>query len=155
MTVELDSSDRAILTLLQRNARISNVELAKQVHLSPPATHARVKQLEKKGVIKNYVAMLDRERTGHDCMCFISVSLELHRTDKQQEFFNIIGNLPEVLECYHLTGESDYLLKVVIRNNREMEQFITQSLLPIPGLARVHTSVVLREIKSDTSLSMG
>lgn len=154
MTDELDRSDKEILKALQENARISNVDLAKRVFLSPPATHARVKRLEQDGLIKKYVAMLDRDKTGHDCMCFISVSLELHQTEKQQQFFNAIQHMPQVLECYHLTGESDYLLKVIIRNNREMEEFITQSLLPMPGMAHVRTSVVLREIKSDTALSM-
>jgi len=154
MDAILDRSDREILNELQQNARISNVELAKRVFLSPPATHARVKRLEEQGYIKNFVATLDRNKTGHDCMCFISVSLELHQTDKQQLFFDAIQDMPQVLECYHLTGESDYLLKVVIRNNSEMEQFITKSLLPLPGMARVHTSVVLREIKSDTALHL-
>jgi len=152
--VSLDASDKAILKVLQDSGRISNVELAEQVHLSPPATHARVKRLEAEGVISNYAAKLDRYKTGHDCMCFISVSLELHQTEKQKQFFDAVQDLPQVLECHHLTGESDYLLKVVIRNNREMEDFITNTLLPMPGMSRVHTSVVLREIKSNSALSM-
>ncbi len=152
--VELDGSDKAILNVLQKSGRIRNIELAAKVHLSPPATHARVKRLEEEGVIREYAAHLDRNKTGHDCMCFISVSLELHQTDKQQQFFQAIQQLPQVLECHHLTGESDYLLKVVIRNNREMEDFITNTLLPMPGMSRVHTSVVLREIKSNTALNM-
>ena len=152
--IDLDNSDKAILNILQKSGRIRNVELAEKVHLSPPATHARVKRLEEEGVISGYAAHLDRNKTGHDCMCFISVSLELHQTDKQKFFFEAIQQLHQVLECHHLTGESDYLLKVVIRNNREMEDFITNTLLPIPGLARVHTSVVLREIKSSTALAI-
>lgn len=152
--VELDSSDKAILNVLQSAGRIRNVELADKVHLSPPATHARVKRLEEEGVIKGYAAHLDRNKTGHDCMCFITVSLQLHQTDKQKMFFDAIQQLHQVLECHHLTGESDYLLKVVIRNNREMEDFITNTLLPMPGLARVHTSVVLREIKSSTTIAI-
>jgi len=149
---ELDASDKAILNVLQLSGRISNVDLAEQVHLSPPATHARVKRMEADGVIAGYKAKINREKTGHDCMCFISVSLELHQTEKQQLFFKKVKALPQVLECHHLTGESDYLLKVLIRNNREMEDFITHTLLPIPGLQRVRTSVVLREIKSDAAL---
>ena len=152
--VELDSSDKAILNILQSAGRIRNVELAEKVHLSPPATHARVKRLEEEGVIKGYAAHLDRSKTGHDCMCFITVSLQLHQTDKHKMFFDAIQQLHQVLECHHLTGESDYLLKVVIRNNREMEEFITNTLLPMPGLARVHTSVVLREIKSNTAIAI-
>lgn len=153
-SVDLDASDKAILKVLQRSGRIKNVELAEKVHLSPPATHARVKRLEAEGVISAYTAILDRNKTGHDCMCFISVSLELHQAEKQQRFFDAIQELPQVLECHHLTGNSDYLLKVVIRNNREMEDFISNILLPMPGMSRVHTSVVLREIKSNSALSM-
>ncbi|RLA19828.1 MAG: Lrp/AsnC family transcriptional regulator [Gammaproteobacteria bacterium] len=152
--VDLDGCDKAILNVLQSTGRIRNVELAEKVHLSPPATHARVKRLETEGVITGYAAKLDRNKTGHDCMCFISVSLELHQTEKQKLFFDAVQGLPQVLECHHLTGESDYLLKVVIRNNREMEDFITNTLLPMPGMSRVHTSVVLREIKSNSALLM-
>ncbi|PCJ45722.1 MAG: AsnC family transcriptional regulator [Gammaproteobacteria bacterium] len=152
--VQLDDSDKTILNVLQTSGRIRNIELAEKVHLSPPATHARVKRLEKEGVISGYAAKLDRNKTGHDCMCFISVSLESHQLEKQKQFFDAIQSLHQVLECHHLTGESDYLLKVVIRNNREMEDFITHTLLPMPGMSRVHTSVVLREIKSNSALVM-
>jgi Lrp/AsnC family leucine-responsive transcriptional regulator len=152
--VTLDISDKAILNVLQSSGRIRNVELAEKVHLSPPATHARVKRLEAEGVISGYAAKLDRNKTGHDCMCFISVSLESHQIEKQKQFFDAIQRLHQVQECHHLTGESDYLLKVVIRNNREMEDFITHTLLPMPGMSRVHTSVVLREIKSNSALVM-
>ena len=152
--VELDQSDKAILTILQNEGRMRNVELAERIHLSPPATHARVKRLEEEGVISGYSANIDRNKTGHDCMCFISVSLESHQQEKQKQFFDAIQDLQQVLECHHLTGQSDYLLKVVIRNNREMEDFITNTLLPMPGMSRVHTSVVLREIKSNSALVM-
>lgn len=152
--VSIDESDKAILDVLQRNGRVRNVELADKVHLSPPATHARVKRLEEEGVITGYAAHVDRNKVGHDCMCFITVSLELHQPDKLKAFFDAIQGLPEVLECHHLTGNYDYLLKVVIRNNREMEQFISDTLVPMPGMSRVSTSVVLREIKSDTALRL-
>ena len=152
--VSLDDSDKAILDVLQTSGRIRNVELAERVHLSPPATHARVKRLEDEGVIARYTAHVDRNKIGQDCMCFITVSLELHQPDKLEAFFNAIQALPEVLECHHLTGNYDYLLKVVIRNNREMERFISKTLVPMPGMQRVSTSVVLREIKSDTAMRL-
>ncbi len=149
--VELDSSDIAILNELQQSGRIRNVELAEKVHLSPPATHARVKRLESIGVIAGYTATLDRNKLGQDCMCFITVSLELHQADKINAFFEAVQQLPEVLECHHLTGNYDYLLKVVVSNNRELERFISKTLVPMPGMSRVSTSVVLREIKSNTA----
>jgi Lrp/AsnC family transcriptional regulator, leucine-responsive regulatory protein len=152
--INLDSSDLAILKELQQSGRIRNVELAERVHLSPPATHARVKRLEELGVITGYSASLDRNKLGQDCMCFITVSLELHQPDKLNSFFEAIQLLPEVLECHHLTGNYDYLLKVVVSNNRELERFISETLVPMPGMSRVSTSVVLREIKSDTALRL-
>ena len=152
--IELDATDKAILNELQQNGRISNAELAQRVYLSPPATHARVKRMEKAGVISGYSAQINRELTGYDCMCFVSVSLELHQPDKLKMFFEEVKTLPQVLECHHLTGEYDYLLKIVIRNNREMEDFISNTLLPMPGMSRVHTSVVLREIKSSTTIAL-
>ena len=152
--VNLDVSDLAILDILQQSGRIRNVELADKVHLSPPATHARVKRLEEKGVIKGYTANLDRDKTGHDCLCFITVSLELHQPDKMRSFFDAIQTMPQVLECHHLTGNYDYLMKVVVRNNRELEDFISNKLVPMPGISKLSTSVVLREIKSDTALHL-
>lgn len=153
-TVELDKIDKAILNLLQADGRISNSELAKKVHLSPPATLARVKRLEQEGYIAGYVSILNRDKTGHDTVCFISVSLEHHQPDKLRQFFETVKQLPQVQECHHLTGESDYLLKVVLKNNREMEDFIANTLLPMPGMSRVHTSVVLKEIKSSTAIPL-
>ena len=153
-TVELDKTDKFILNVLQEDGRISNSDLAKTVHLSPPATLARVKRLEQEGYVKGYVSILNREKTGHDTICFISVSLELHQPDKLRQFFEAVRLLPQVQECHHLTGESDYLLKVVLKNNREMEDFISNTLLPMPGMSRVHTSVVLKEIKSSTAIPL-
>ena len=153
-TVELDATDKSILNALQAEGRISNSDLAKKVYLSPPATLARVKRLEQEGYIAGYSALLNRNKTGHDTICFISVSLELHQPDKLRQFFEAIKILPQVQECHHLTGESDYLLKVVLKNNREMEDFISNTLLPMPGMSRVHTSVVLKEIKCSTAIPL-
>lgn len=153
-TVELDQTDKSILNVLQVDGRISNSDLAKRVHLSPPATLARVKRLEQEGYVDGYVSILNREKTGHGTICFISVILELHQPDKLRQFFEAVRLLPQVQECHHLTGESDYLLKVVLKNNREMEDFISNTLLPMPGMSRVHTSVVLKEIKSSTAIPL-
>ena len=102
-TVELDKTDKFILNVLQEDGRISNSDLAKRVHLSPPATLARVKRLEQEGYVKGYVSILNREKTGHDTICFISVSLELHQPDKLRQFFEAVRLLPQVQECHHLT----------------------------------------------------
>lgn len=145
---ELDRSDRAILQTLQRQGRISNRALAESVHLSPPACHARLRRLEADGFIRGYHAVLDRRKLGLDNLCFIELGLAVHQRERIGEILEDIVALPEVLECYHLTGEYDYLLKVAVVDTDALHQFISERLVPVPGIARVHTSLVLKEIKS-------
>ena len=153
-TRTLDDLDKALLREVQADGRISNVELARRVNLSPPAVHARVRRLEEQGYIRQYVALLDREKAGYDMLCFISISLQLHQTEEVNRVRKLVQEMPEVLECHHVTGEYDYLLKVVIRNRQDLERFVMKRLTPIPGLARIHTSLVLSEVKSSTILPM-
>lgn len=148
----LDETDRAILAMLQAEGRISNAEIARRIELSAPATHARVKRLEEAGVIRQHVTLLDRETIGYDMVCFISVSLQLHQFDAIERFKQLVLDMPEVLECHHMTGEFDYLLKAVFRNRDELQQFVVDRLTPIPGMARINTSLVLTEIKATTQL---
>lgn len=145
---ELDELDRAILRHLQQHGRVSNSELAQHINLSPPATHARIKRLEQRGYIRQYAALLDREAIGYDMLCFVQISLQLHQPEQVERIRTVIQEMPEVLECYHLTGEFDYLLKVVIKNRKDLERFVMNRLTPIPGLARIQTSLVLNEVKS-------
>ena len=148
----IDETDKAILRLLQANGRISNAQIARQVGLSAPATHARVKRLEETGVIRQYATLLDRETIGFDMVCFISVSLQLHQFDAIERFKELVQDMPEVLECHHITGEFDYLLKAVFRNRDELQEFVVNKLTPIPGMARINTSLVLIEIKATQQL---
>ncbi len=147
-----DNLDEAILEILQQEGRISNKELANRVNLSPPAVHARLKRLEQQGYIRRYVALLDRELIGYDMLCFINVTLQLHQLEHVESFRKRMLELPQVLECHHLTGEYDYLLKVVVRTRKDLENFVVRQLTPVPGVARIHTSLVLTEIKSTTAL---
>jgi len=148
----LDELDREILEIVQLEGRISNAELARRINLSPPATHARLRRLEDDGLIRQYAAQLDRERMGYDMLCFIHISLQLHQPEQLESVRNAMRDLPEVLECHHVTGEYDYLLKVAIRNRKDLERFVVERLTPIPGVARIHTSLVLTEVKSTTAL---
>ena len=148
----IDDIDRAILRELQVDARISNLDLSRQIDLSPPATHARVRRLEACGLIRGRVAIVDRERAGFDLLVFVSIGMQVHQYQHIERFRALIGELPEVLECHHLTGEYDYLLKVVLRNRRDLERFVVEKLSPIPGIARIHSSLVLSEVKATTAL---
>ncbi|PWK47811.1 Lrp/AsnC family transcriptional regulator [Pleionea mediterranea] len=152
--IDLDASDIAILKVLQQQGRISNVELAERVHLSPPATLTRLKRLEKQGLIDRFVAVLNRHKTGHDTLGFIQLTLSLHQHQQIVSILDTIVAMPEVLECHNVTGEYDYLLKVVLENTQGLEAFISKKLIPMQGLARVHTSLVLKEYKSTTELNL-
>ena len=149
---EIDEIDRSLLRLLQADGRVSNAEMARQVGLSAPATHARVKRLEQAGVIRQYATLLDRETIGFDMVCFINVSLQLHQFDAIERFKELVQDMPEVLECHHITGEFDYLLKAVFRNRDELQEFVVNKLTPIPGMARINTSLALIEIKATQQL---
>ena len=148
----LDETDKAILRLLQADGRVSNAEVARRVGLSAPATHARVRRLEQAGVIRQHATLLDREAMGFDMVCFINVSLQLHQFEAIERFKELVQDMPEVLECHHITGEFDYLLKAVFRSRDELQEFVVNKLTPIPGMARINTSLVLIEIKATQQL---
>jgi Lrp/AsnC family leucine-responsive transcriptional regulator len=152
--IMLDSVDKAALRALQTDGRLSNVELARKINLSPPATHARLRRLEKDGYIRQYAAVIDREKAGYDLLCFIHISMQMHQFEQVEKFRKLIQKMPEVLECHHITGEYDYLLKVVLRNRKDLERFAIDRLTPIPGVARIHTSLVFTEVKSTTALPL-
>ena len=149
---ELDDLDLSILRILQENGRLSNVDLASAINLSPPATYTRLKRLEKQGYIRDYVALLDWGKMGYDMICFINISLQMHQPDGVAKFRQRISRLPEVLECHHVTGEFDYLLKIAIKNRDDLDRFVMKQLTPIPGIARIYTSLALNEIKATTAL---
>jgi DNA-binding Lrp family transcriptional regulator len=151
---ELDAIDRDILRALQRDGRLSNLDLARRIGLSPPATHARVRRLERTGVIARYVAVLDAEAAGFDLVCYVHVGLRGHGQAEVEWFREAIREVPEVLECHHVTGEHDYLLRVALRNRRDLERFLIERLAPFPGIARIQTSLVLREVKRTTELPL-
>lgn len=150
----LDETDRQILLILQEDGRISNADLARRIGLSAPATYARVRRLEEQGLIRGYVALVDMEQAGYDLLCFVHVSLQMHQSQPVENFKQAIRSMPEVLECHHVTGDYDYLLKVALRNRKDLERFAIERLTPIPGVARIHTSLVLRVVKETTALPL-
>ena len=150
----LDDLDRRILGHLQDDASVSSAELARRVDLSPAGLQKRVKKLQEAGVIMRQVALLNREAIELDLLCFVQVTLAHHQPDAVLGFREAIHGMPEVLECHHLTGEFDYLLKVVVRNHRELEHFLVDELTPAPGVDRIRTSIVLNEIKASTALPL-
>jgi DNA-binding Lrp family transcriptional regulator len=148
-----DELDRAILLELQNNARITNAELARTIHLSQPAIHQRIKKLEKRGVIQRYSAQVDRVTMGYDLLCLIQIQTD--GTPKHwQQIRELAENHPQILECYHLTGEFDVILKVVVRNHADLEQFVDKHFSGMSGIQRIQTNVVLTEWKVTTDIPL-
>ncbi|MDF2036930.1 Lrp/AsnC family transcriptional regulator [Cytobacillus oceanisediminis] len=146
----LDHLDIKILDILQKDARISNLELSKRVNLSAPAVHARIKRLEAEGYIQKHVAILSHEKLGFDLLCFVFMSTNMHQAERLESLEKTLESMKEVLECHCLTGEYDYLLKVACKDRKGLEMFIRK--LNELGITKIQTSLALREIKDSTVL---
>jgi Lrp/AsnC family leucine-responsive transcriptional regulator len=150
-----DAVDKRILAVLQANSKLTNVELAEQVHLSPSPCLARVRSLEQRGIINRYVALLDPHAVGLNVSVFISISLEKQTKDALDIFEAAIRERPEVMECYLMSGDSDYLLRVVVEDVQALERLIIDKLTPIPVVANIRSSIALKQVKYDTALPLG
>lgn len=144
--MKLDKIDKQILHELQNNARISNLELADKVNLSPTPCARRVKQLEESGIIKQHITLLDEAKLGLSLTAMISVTMDSHTADLFEQFERDASDLPEVMECYVVTGQdSDFLIKAVVKDMRHYEEFLLRRLTKLKGVNGVHTSFVLRQ----------
>jgi Lrp/AsnC family leucine-responsive transcriptional regulator len=150
----LDATDRRILDALQRNAKLTNVELAARVHLSPSPCLARVRALERAGIIQRYVTLLDPLRVGQAVSVFIQVRLEQQVERTLKNFEAAVAGWPEVLECYLMTGDSDYLLRVVVADIPALERFVLDRLTTIKGVANIRSSFALKQVKYETALPL-
>ena len=153
--VDLDATDRRSLGVLQRDARIANVDLAEKVNLSPSPCLRRVRELEAAGVIRRYAALLDPLALGLSVSVFIHVTLEKQVERVLDTFEAAIRERPEVMECYLMTGESDYLLRVVVPDMPALERFIVDFLTRIPGVGNIKSSFALKQVKYETALPLG
>lgn len=143
--MKIDKIDKRILQELQKNSRMSNLELAEKVSLSPTPCARRVKQLEQSGIIVGHTTQLDQEKLGLKLMAMISVTMDKHTADRFDKFEKAAAELPEVMECYVVTGQdSDFLIKVLVRDMRHYEEFLLRRLTKLEGVSAVHTSFVLR-----------
>lgn len=150
--IVLDAIDRELLTVLQANARISNAELARRVELSPSGLQKRLRRLEVNGYIERYATILNRHKIGYELMVFVHISLQRHIASGFEAFRQEVVRLPEVLECYNLTGADDYILKVIVKDVSHLENFLLRQLTAMPAVDKVRTGLVLNEIKSTTSI---
>lgn len=150
----LDKTDIKILDRLQSEARLTNVELARAVHLSPSPCLARVRRLEEKGVINRYVTLLDPLSLGLTVSVFIQVRLEKQIEPSLEIFEKAIAARSEVMECYLMTGDSDYLLRVVVPDVPALEHFIVDFLSRVPGVDNIKSSFALKQVKYKTALPL-
>jgi DNA-binding Lrp family transcriptional regulator len=150
----LDSVDYKILAQLQEDSSLTNVELARRVHLSPSPCLNRVKALEAGGVIQRYVALTQPQALGLGLNVFISISLKEQSKAALAEFERRIAEHDEVMECYLMTGDSDYLIRVAIADMGALEKFILEQLTPIPGVEKIRSSFALKQVRYKTALPL-
>ncbi len=150
----LDDIDRRILGELQRDGRLSNVELAARVGLSASPCLARVRRLEREGILKGYVALVSPEALGLAITVFIQVTLERQSERTLEIFETRVRAFPEVMECYLMTGDSDYLLRLVAPDVQALQRFIIQDLTTIPGVANIRSSFALKQVAYRTALPL-
>jgi DNA-binding Lrp family transcriptional regulator len=152
--MKLDATDLRILAELQTNGALSNVELARRVHLSPSPCLARVKALENNGVIDRYVALANAAALGLGLNVFISISLKEQSKAALAEFEQRIAEHDEVMECYLMTGDSDYLMRVALPDIAALEKFILEQLTPISGIEKIRSSFALKQVRYKTALPL-
>lgn len=150
----LDRIDIGILNQLQHNARITNAELARAVNLSATPCFNRVRALEKAGLFRQHVTLLDPEALGLSINVFIQVSLEKQVKDALAHFEHAISERPEVMECYLMTGDADYLLRVVLPDIAALERFILERLTTLPGVSNIRSSFALKQVRYKTALPL-
>jgi Lrp/AsnC family transcriptional regulator, leucine-responsive regulatory protein len=150
--MNLDGIDLKILRILQKEGRITNFKLAKKIGLTPAPTLMRVKKLEQSGFIKRFVALLDAEKLGLPVLAFVHVILEAHNRKTTLDFMQAMRKYPEVLECHHIAGDEDFLLKVAAASPAEYENFVLEKLTKVVGIEKVKTTFVLSSSKLETAL---
>ena len=151
---QLDATDVAILNALQANGRLSNLDLAQLVHLSPSACLRRVKHLEESGVIAGYVALLNPKAVGAHGTSFTIVNLETLGGNALDRFEQAVRDEPRILDCYYVAGSNDYLIRFTYQDAEDLERFHTEVLMRLPGVARSNSMLVLRTVKKTTALAL-
>ncbi|PZQ84187.1 MAG: AsnC family transcriptional regulator [Ancylobacter novellus] len=150
--VKLDAIDRKILVALQENAHATMEEISAMVGLSPSPCARRVRQLEAAGVIRGYVAVVDQQKVGLPISVFASIRLERQREDELDRFARAISHWPEIVECYLMTGQRDYLLRIVVKDLPAYEAFLKRTLTRLEGVASIESSFALSQVKHAQAL---
>ena len=152
--LKLDETDVAILRLLQSDGRITHTDLARKVQLSPPSILQRVRRLEDAGLVDRYVAILSAPRLGYHITVYAQVSLQLHQDQPIEAFRDAIGSIPQVMECYHVSGEFDFLLKILVEDMGAYEALVREKLSTIKGVGKIQSCFVLGTAKHTTEVTL-
>ena len=150
--MDIDDTDRRILTVLQKEARITNAELAERVHLSASACHRRVQRLEKAGIIRAYVALLNTRKLGRPSTVFVEIKLAGQSDEVLEAFERQVRRIPDVLECHLMAGTADFLLKVLAEDTEDFARIHRQHLARLPGVAQMQSSFALRTVVQTTAI---
>ena len=150
----LDTTDKAILKLLQEDAKLTNKVLSLKLSLSVTAIYERVKKLEKLGVINRYVALLSKEKIGKSFVAFCHIKLVQHTQENVKRFEKEVVEIEEVLECYHLSGDYDYLIKVHVENMEAYRNFMISKLTNLNHIVSTHSMFIINEVKHNTTLNI-
>ncbi len=154
VTMDLDATDRRILTVLQKDGRITNADLSDQVNLSPSACHRRVQRLEEDGYIAAYVALLDARRLGRMTTVFVEITLQGQADDVLDAFEREVAKVPDILECHLMAGTADYLLKILAEDTEDFARIHRQFLSRLPGVRQMQSSFALRTVFKTTALAV-
>lgn len=152
--LKLDAYDHRILAALQRDGRLSNVQLAEEIGLSPSPCLRRVRLLEEAGVIRRYTAELGRDEIGLGLTVFVGIKVERHRDDQAEAFRHAVMDLPEVISVHLVSGESDFLLQVVVPDLRGYERLLTGTLLKLPGVSDIRSNFAIQTVKAPAPLPL-
>lgn len=147
----MDATDKKILRLLQKDAKQNTKEIARQIKLTISPTFERIKKLEQQGIIKAYVAILDKTKIGKSLRAHCQISLFKHSKELILNFRKEITKLPEIIRCYHVSGNYDFLLEVAVKDMNEYQRFVVEKLSIVDGISNIQSSFVMEEIKDDTS----
>jgi len=150
--INLDATDKLILNLLQEDAKYTNKEIAEKLHMTTTPIFERIKKLEREGFIYKYVALVDRKKAQLSLVAFCDVSLKEHTTEYLECFERDVQSLEEVVECYHIAGMFDYLLKVLVPDMETYQHFVAKKLAGLDNIGRVQSAFVMTEIKYSTAL---
>ncbi|MFN3848321.1 MAG: Lrp/AsnC family transcriptional regulator [Spirosomataceae bacterium] len=154
MMTKLDSIDKEILKHLQKDALLTTKELASRLNLSPTPVYERVRRLENEGVIKRYVAIVEREKIGKNLMVFCNIRLKEHAREAGALFVSEIVKLQEVLEVHNISGEYDFMIKVVVDDMRQYQDFLMNKLASLSNIGSTHSTFVMSEIKNETAFEV-